>query len=112
MSTDHTDEPFPEETRRLLAEKKLTLRGLAATAGVDKGYLSRALRRREKASLDLIERVTAALELPPDYFHEVRQARVIEYLRSFDDAVNQLYYKNPDIRRLDSDSPHPKRRDS
>jgi len=74
-----------------MAERQITLRGLAAKAGVDKGYLSRALRSHEKASLDLIHRVTVALDLPLDYFPEARRAWLQDFIDDSPTAADMLY---------------------
>lgn len=86
-----TEESFPAETRRLMAERQITLRGLAAKSGVDKGYLSRALRGHENASLDLIQRVTLALDLPLDYFPEARRAWLRDLIEAHPGAADMLY---------------------
>jgi transcriptional regulator with XRE-family HTH domain len=91
MPSPMTAEPFAVEARRLMDERRITLRGLAAEAGVDKGYLSRALRGHEKASPDLIRRVTAALDLPKDYFPEARQAWMRDLIDDSPAAAATLY---------------------
>jgi transcriptional regulator with XRE-family HTH domain len=91
MESPLSDSPFPVEARRLMDERQLTLRGLAAKAGVDKGFLSRSLRSQEKASMDLIRRVSAALDLPQDYFPEARQAWLHDLIDASPVAADQLY---------------------
>ena len=77
---DHARQPFPEETLRILGERGMTQKTLAIAAGIDRSYLSRALRGLEPPSLDMIERVTGALDLPEAYFAEVQRARIGRHL--------------------------------
>ena len=73
-----TVEPFAPDVRSLIDERGLTLTALSEGAGVDHAHLSRVLRGKKKPSLDLIRRVTRALELPEHYFGEVREAELAE----------------------------------
>jgi transcriptional regulator with XRE-family HTH domain len=64
--------PFGEEVRQLLADRNMTLRSLAAQVGVDPGFLVRVLQGKQPPSHKVIEGVSEAFGLPPDYFVEAR----------------------------------------
>jgi transcriptional regulator with XRE-family HTH domain len=90
---DQTDTPFIEELPRLLHDRGMSLRALAATIGISDSHLSRVLRRADykTPSPDLTRKVARALGLPPDYFLEFREAYVIERIRSDPKLRNDLY---------------------
>jgi transcriptional regulator with XRE-family HTH domain len=88
-----TDTPFIEELPRLLRERAMSLRALAAIIDISDSHLSRVLRRADykTPSPDLARRVALALGLPPDYFPEVRESYVVEQIKSDPKLRNQLY---------------------
>jgi transcriptional regulator with XRE-family HTH domain len=90
---DQTDTPFIEELPRLLHDRGMSLRALAATIGISDSHLSRVLRRADykTPSPDLTRKVARALGLPPDYFLEFREAYVIQRIRSDPKLRNDLY---------------------
>ena len=61
MSNIH--QRFVKNTRRLLAQQKLTAEQLALEIEKDKAHLSRVLSGKKKASLDLAELVAKALKV-------------------------------------------------
>jgi transcriptional regulator with XRE-family HTH domain len=68
------------ELPRLLRERGLSLRALAAEVGVNESHLSRALRgaQGKKITGQLAGEIAVALALPRDYFPEYRQSIVSE----------------------------------
>jgi plasmid maintenance system antidote protein VapI len=88
-----TDRPFTEEVPRLLKERGMSIRTLAAMIGISDSHLSRVLRRADykTPSPDLTTRVAVTLGLPPDYFREFREAYVIERIKSDPKLLNRLY---------------------
>lgn len=86
--------PLAEELPSLLAERDLSLRGLAERVGVTHSHLSRATRGANGKTVggDLAGRIAVALDLPADYFPEYREAAVIEHLRS-DPALRDRLYR-------------------
>ena len=90
---DRTDTPFVDELPRLLRERGMSLRALAATIDVSDSHLSRVLRRADykTPSPDLTRRVALSLGLPPDYFPEFREAYVVEQVRRDSKLRNDLY---------------------
>jgi len=73
----------------------MSVRALAATIGISDSHLSRVLRRADykTPSPDLTRRVALALELPPDYFPEFREAYVVEQIKSDPELRNDLYIR-------------------
>jgi plasmid maintenance system antidote protein VapI len=88
-----TDRPFTEEVPRLLKERRMSIRALAATIGISDSHLSRVLRRADykTPSPDLTTRVAVALGLPVDYFREFREAFVIELIKTDPKLLNRIY---------------------
>jgi transcriptional regulator with XRE-family HTH domain len=90
-----TDRSFAEELPVLLAERRLSQRKLAQLIDLNPSHLSRVLRGadRTRPSVDLIQRITQALDLPTGYFPELREAAVIERLRTDPGLRDRLYTK-------------------
>jgi transcriptional regulator with XRE-family HTH domain len=94
MAAGRTERSFIEELPALLNERRLSLRALAREVGVTDAHLSRLLRGvgyRTKPSANLAQRVALALELPPDYFREYREALVIEQVKKDARLREELY---------------------
>lgn len=66
-------------------------RQLAEAAGIDIGYLSRILSGDRPLTVSVCEKVASALELPLDYFMEVRVAHVADRLMKDPAQLNRLY---------------------
>lgn len=79
----------------MLADRKLSIRGLAKRAGVTDAHLSRVLRGAayKTPSGELARRVAIALDLPEDYFPEYREAFVIERIKRDARLREDLYRK-------------------
>jgi transcriptional regulator with XRE-family HTH domain len=77
----------------LLAKRGLSQRKLAQLVDVNPSHLSRLLRTADRArpSVDLIRRITRALDLPAGYFPELREAAVIERLKNDPRSRDKLY---------------------
>ena len=87
-----TDVPFGVELPRLLVERGLSQRKLAQMIDVNPSHLSRVLRGDEThPSTDLIRRITLALDLHSGYFPELREAAVIEGVKSDPKLRDRLY---------------------
>lgn len=80
----------------LLAERGWTQRDLARAVGVDPAHICRLLRPTvTRVSRDLLLRVADAFDLPPDFFLEYRQWRVIEAVRTDPALCERLYHAVP-----------------
>jgi len=88
-----SERAFAEELPRLLAERSLSQRKLAQMIDLNPSHLSRALRGadRTRPSTDLIRRIAGALDLPPGYFPELREAAVVERIKSDAELRDRLY---------------------
>jgi transcriptional regulator with XRE-family HTH domain len=89
-----TNKPFGEALAEVLAERKMSQRGLAEAVGIEQSHLSRLARgvdSRKRPSVDLARRITKVLGLPNDYFRETREAVVIERLRTDSRLLNRIY---------------------
>jgi transcriptional regulator with XRE-family HTH domain len=93
MADARTTRPFTDELPRLLRERGISLRALAEEVGVSDSHLSRVLRRADykRASTELMTRIAKALDLPSDYFAEVREAFVVDRVRSDRKLRDELY---------------------
>jgi transcriptional regulator with XRE-family HTH domain len=93
MKGDRTDTPFTEELPRLLEERGMSLRALAARLGIADSHLSRVLRLADykRASPELMTRIAMELGLQGDYFAEIREAYVIAAVQSDAKLRNDLY---------------------
>ncbi len=71
----------------------MSAHALAKKAGVNHSHLSRAKRGKDYKSLsgELVARLGRALELPPGYFPEEREALVVECIREDAELRDQLY---------------------
>lgn len=56
---------FAENLRRLRIERGHSQEALADLVGIDRTYVSALERRRYAVSLDVLERIASALDVPP-----------------------------------------------
>jgi transcriptional regulator with XRE-family HTH domain len=82
-----------DELPDLLRERGWSQRRLAAAVGVDPAHISRTLARSagRGPTASLAARVAVALDLPPDYFPEYREERVIAAVRRDPKLRERLY---------------------
>lgn len=80
----HIDETLDSALKRLLKGRGTSLRRLAETLERDVGFLSRAVRGAggKNASAQLLSEMAAALNVPPEWFAPVREARVIAAIKA------------------------------
>lgn len=71
----------------------MSQRKLAQLIDLNQSHLSRVLRaaNRTRPSIELIERVSRALDLPDGYFPELREAAVIERVKTDPGLRDKLY---------------------
>jgi transcriptional regulator with XRE-family HTH domain len=91
MSSARTTKPFGEAMRELLAEQGHSLRWLAEQVGVDIAYLVRIGQGRKAPSTKVIKLAASALGVPSDYFREIREEIVAEYLKDHLELTDQIY---------------------
>jgi len=91
MATLRADMPLGEEVRRILAEKDMTLRGLALQAGLDPGFLVRVLQGKDPPSEKVLSGVRKALDLPENYFIEERRDKLFIAMMKNPSLVGEFY---------------------
>jgi transcriptional regulator with XRE-family HTH domain len=75
----------------LLAERYMSLRTVARQSGVDNAFLSKMMRGQKSISVTALVDVSRALDLPDDFFPEVRRKRLVDWLESNPSAADELY---------------------
>jgi hypothetical protein len=89
-----TNRSFRDELPELLEARDLTLRALAREVGaLDHGYLSRMLSGKAAVNVRHAERIARRLGLPPDYFPEVREARVVAAISKSPRLRDWIYFE-------------------
>jgi transcriptional regulator with XRE-family HTH domain len=78
MPPRRTPERITEALPRVLGEQGISARELARCIGIDQSYLSLVVSGRRAPSRKLLRATSDALALPADYFHEAREAVVLE----------------------------------
>jgi transcriptional regulator with XRE-family HTH domain len=87
-----SEEGFGSTIERLMGEKGLTYRGLAAKTGLSAGYLNHLVHgNRPVPSKDVVARLASALDVEPDYFREYRLRVIADRLEEMPDLVDRLY---------------------
>ena len=90
----YSEEQFGATIERLMAEKRLTYRGLAAKTDLSAGYLNHLVHgNRPVPSMDVVARLAAALGVEPEYFREYRLRVIADRLEQMPDLVDRLYKK-------------------
>ena len=91
-TTRFCDDSFGEILRRLMRERRFSFAQLGYLTHVNPQYLNHITKgKRGAPSDDAIERVAARFGLPPDYFVEYRQRRVVRALEGAPELVDELY---------------------
>ena len=81
----------------------MSLRSLAQeVGGVDHSYLSRMLRGSAPVHVGHAERIARYLELPPDYFPEIREGRVLDAVRADPKLRDKVYGRYVDKKKQPS----------
>jgi len=93
MTAKWANDPFGVELPRLLQARGMSLRRLAKQVGVSDSHLSRVVRgvNYKSPSLELMAKIAQALDLPPDYFVENREAYVVSRVKSDARLRDSLY---------------------
>jgi transcriptional regulator with XRE-family HTH domain len=87
-----SEESFGVTIERLMGEKGLTYRGLAAKTDLSAGYLNHLVHgNRPVPSKDVVERLARALDVEPEHFREYRLRVIADRLEQMPDLVDRLY---------------------
>lgn len=88
-------QPFGPTVSELLYARAWSQRELADAVEVDPAHVSRLLRPGARpATPRLIERIAAALDVPPEFFLEYREWRVIAAVRADPGLRERLYRRH------------------
>ena len=88
---DWATEPITDALPRLLKQRRMSLRGLADLVGVDVSHLSRVLGGDKPIRLSLLEEIAGVLDVPADYFVEIRERRLTDHIAGDGDLRDRLY---------------------
>ena len=84
--------PFGETLTRLMDDRGVTYRALAAQTGLSAGYLNHIVHgNRPVPGNELVERLAKALDVEPAHFREYRIRFITERLDEMPDLVDRLY---------------------
>ena len=87
-----SEESFGATIERLMGEKGLTYRGLAAKTGLSAGYLNHLVHgNRPVPSKEVVARLASALGVEPEYFREYRLRVIADRLEEMPELVDRLY---------------------
>jgi transcriptional regulator with XRE-family HTH domain len=87
-----SEEPFGPTIERLMAENRVTYRGLAGKTKLSAGYLNHLVHgNRPVPSNEVVERLAEALGVEPEHFREYRLRVITERLESMPGLVDRLY---------------------
>jgi transcriptional regulator with XRE-family HTH domain len=88
----YAPEPFGPAVERLMNETGVTYRALAAKTGLSAGYLNHLVHgNRPVPSNDVVETLSKALDVEPEFFREYRVRVITDKLESMPDLVDRLY---------------------
>jgi transcriptional regulator with XRE-family HTH domain len=88
----YSEESFGVTIERLMAERGLTYRGLAAKTKLSAGYLNHLVHgNRPVPSKEVVERLAGALGVEPEHFREYRLRVIADRLEEMPDLVDRLY---------------------
>ena len=88
----YSEEGFGATIERLMAERSLTYRGLAAKTGLSAGYLNHLVHgNRPVPSKEVVARLAGALGVEPEHFREYRLRVIADRLEEMPDLVDRLY---------------------
>ena len=87
-----SEEPFGPTVERLMAERNVTYRGLAEETGLSAGYLNHLVHgNRPVPSMEIIQKLAAALGVEPEHFREYRLRVITDRLEAMPELIDRLY---------------------
>lgn len=87
-------DPFPQALKALMAERSVSLREIARLSGIDAAHLSRMMHGLKTPNVAALSRIAKSLDLPDDYFIEVRAARVHEWFLKHPSELDDAYRRS------------------
>jgi transcriptional regulator with XRE-family HTH domain len=88
----YSAEPFGPAVERLMNETGVTYRALAAKTNLSAGYLNHLVHgNRPVPANEVVETVSSALGVEPEYFREYRVRVITERLEAMPELVDRLY---------------------
>ena len=85
-------EPFGPTVERLMADTRITYRGLADKTNLSAGYLNHLVHgNRPVPSNDVVKTLAAALGVEPEHFREYRLRVITERLEQLPELIDRLY---------------------
>ncbi|HET7855398.1 MAG TPA: helix-turn-helix transcriptional regulator [Gaiellaceae bacterium] len=87
-----SDEPFGPTLERLMNDKDVTYRALAAKTKLSAGYLNHLVHgNRPVPSNEIVRKLSSALGVEPEHFREYRLRVITERLEEMPDLIDRLY---------------------
>ena len=87
-----SEDGFGETLERLMDERGVTYRGLAATTKLSAGYLNHLVHgNRPVPSNEIVRKLAAALDVEPEHFREYRLRVITERLEAMPELIDRLY---------------------
>jgi transcriptional regulator with XRE-family HTH domain len=87
-----SEEGFGATVERLMTEKGVTYRQLAASTNLSAGYLNHLVHgNRPVPSNDVVKTLADALDVEPEHFREYRLRVITDRLEQMPDLIDRLY---------------------
>ena len=87
-----SEDGFGETVQRLMDERGVTYRQLAASTGLSAGYLNHLVHgNRPVPSNEVVATLAKALEVEPEHFRECRLRTITERLEAMPALIDRLY---------------------
>jgi transcriptional regulator with XRE-family HTH domain len=87
-----SEDSFGTTIERLMGERGVTYRGLAAKTDLSAGYLNHLVHgNRPVPSTEVIERLAEGLGVEPEHFREYRLRVITDRLEQLPDMIDRLY---------------------
>ena len=85
-------EPFGPAVERLMEDRGVTYRGLAAKSGLSAGYLNHLVHgNRPVPSNEVVDRLAATLGVESEHFREYRLRVITARLEEMPELIDRLY---------------------
>jgi len=88
IKKEFSDDYFDEALKRIIKEKKITYDELTKKSKVSKTYLTQIIVHGKIPSKEIIEKISKAINIKPDYFKEYRILKFVENLEKYHWILN------------------------